>query len=280
MKIFFLVTISVIILNQMVLAQDNSKKGFAIYLLPDNIKSNKLATLDLRKLKPFGKPFIAQNEIISYQKETHGFQIDYLASDRLKKLQIPVSGKPFAVFIGDKAIYTGAFWTSISSQSFDGVIINKQKAIGNPPYYSNTDYPILTLETGYPTSEKFKGNDPRSDERILKNLEQNELLYEYFETVGKCQKLIGTGKRHASYVFTFSLDSTVNGNFPEKLYTFEQFADFGGTKMLSLLEANKGLKIGENPVSAFDSNKKILLKLSIQVKSSEPKIYLEDFWVK
>lgn len=263
----------------MVLAQNNSPKGFNIYLFP-SVKTDQLSTLDLKKLKPKGKPFIAESEILHYQKETHEFQIDYIASDRFKELKIPVSGLSFAVFVGDEAIYAGAFWTSLSSKSFGGIVINKEKAIGKQPYYSNSDFPFLKLELGYPSAEHFKEKDLRADEKIFKALENGGLLYEYFEAVGKCKNIVGTGKRHASWIFTFKLDSTVNENFPNKEHTFELFADFGGSKILSLLETDSGLKIGDNPQSAFNSDKEIVLKYSIQMKPISPKILLRDFWAK
>jgi len=41
-------------------------KDFALYLLPPNIKAPDLSKLDIRKLKPSGKPFITANDIAWY----------------------------------------------------------------------------------------------------------------------------------------------------------------------------------------------------------------------
>lgn len=186
MKIFFLFFVSLIVFCQMISAQNNSPKEFAIYLLPGNIKSNQLSKLDLKKLKPTGKPLVSQSEIHYYQKETHEFRIDYIASDRIKKINQRGGTQPFAVFVGNEAIYVGAFWKSVLSQSFDGVVIDTFKAVGNPPYYSNSDYPILTLEPGYPSPAYFKSADLRADSRIFKALEDAGKLYEAVVLVVTC----------------------------------------------------------------------------------------------
>ncbi len=271
MKIFFLALISLVCFCQMVFAQNKSSKGFSIYLLPANIKPGQLSKLNLKKLKPIGKPFVGSDEILLYQKETHEFQIDFKASERLKKLIIPVNGKPFAVFIGEEAIYTGAFWTSISSQSFEGIIINKEKAIGNPPYFSNTDYPILSLELGYPSPKYFKNADSRSDSRIFKALQDAGKLYQEVELVVTCKKIVGTGKRRASFIFTLPVVAVTKGEFDEKELTLEIYDG----KMLAEFDAEGKMLIGEN--TNFNQKQEVILKLSKQVGKNKPDWFLKGF---
>lgn len=271
MKIFFLALVSLIVFCQMVLAQDNSPKGFAIYLLPGNIKSNQLSKLDLKKLKPTGKPLISQSEIQYYQKETHEFQIDYIAADRIKKINDRGGTAPFAVFIGNEAIYVGAFWKSILSSTFDGIIINTFKAVGNPPYYSGSDFPVLTLELGYPSPEYFKSADLRADSRIFKALKDAGKLYEDVELVVTCNKIVGTGKRRMSFIFTLPVVSVTKGEFAEKEITLELFDG----KMLAEFDAERNARIGEN--TNFDLKQEVILKLSKQVGKEKPDWFLREY---
>lgn len=256
----------------MVSAQNNSPKGFAIYALPANFKSNQLSKLDLKKLKPTGMSLIvSENEIIYYQKETHEFKIDYIASDRIKKIHRRGGTQPFAVFVGNEAIYVGSFWKSILSSTFEGVIIDTYKTVGNPPYYSNSDYPILTLELGYPSDEYFKGADLRADSRIFKALEEAGKLYEDLELVVTCRNIYGTGKRRASYVFTLPIVSVTKGEFDEKEIKIELFDG----KMLAEFDAETNVRIGK--FTDFNQKQEVILKLSKQVGKEKPDWFLREY---
>lgn len=267
MKIVFLVLISIIIFCQIVFGQANPKR-FSIYLLSPKIKSNQLASLDLKTVKPYGEPLVEIGDISSYLKDTHEIRFDWSGADRLKRKKDLLKGKSFAVFVNDEAIYTGAFWTKIYSQSFDGVYIDLDEIEG--------EFPKVKLNLGYPTEKFFTGNDPRSDERIFTELAKGGFLYEQLEAVGKLKKIIATGKRHASWIFTFSLDSIIKGKYPEKEITFEKFSDFGGGKLVALLKADDTSRIGESLESRLNFDKEIILSFEIQVKSENPGIRLVD----
>jgi len=271
MKIFFLAFVSLTVFCQIAFAQNDSSTGFAVYLLPEDITPNQLKNLDLKKLKPIGKPFIAENDIQFYQKETHAFRIGYLAAERLKKINDGKSGRTFAVFVGNEAIYAGAFWKSISSQSFDGIIIDPFKSVGKPPYYSNSDYPILTLELGYPSPAYFKSIDLRADSRIFKALENTGKLYEKLELVVKCKKITASGKRRPSSYFEFEIVTVTKGEFKDKEIQFELFDG----KLLPELDAELGWGAGENV--EFNPDREIVLEMSKQVGKEKPKWFLIDY---
>src|SRR5215213_6298804 len=123
--LFFCSSLMIFFYCQAIFAQDNSaKSSFNLYLLPDNIKANQLSKLKIGKLKPTGKPFLSGRHIFRYIKDTHEIQLDYTGALQLKKLKVPVSGKPFVVFAGGEAVYTGAFRQGFSSISFKGVAID------------------------------------------------------------------------------------------------------------------------------------------------------------
>ncbi len=271
MKIFFLALISLLFFCQMVLAQNKSEKGFAIYLLPEKITPDDVSKLDLKKLKPKGTPIVAENEIQYYQKDTHQFRIDYTASKRLKQLQNRGCCNPFAVFVGDEAIYVGAFWKNSSSQSFDGIIINTEEVLGNPPYNSNTDYPVLTLELGFLSPEYFKSADLRSDSRIFKALQAAGKLYEEVELFVTCKTIVGTGKRRASFIFTLPVVAVTKGEFAEKEITIELFDG----KLLDEFDAESKMFIGEN--NNFNNKQEVILKISKQVGKEKPDWFLIEY---
>ena len=256
----------------MVFAQNSAKKEFAIYLLPENIQTYQHSlNFDFKNLKPTGKPFISQNEIIYYQKETHKFKVDFYASKRLKQINNRDGTKPFAVFVGNEAIYVGAIRKNNLSQSFDGIVIDTFKAVGNPPYYSNSDYPILTLELGHPSAENFKDTDLRADSRIFKALEESGKLYEEVELVVICNNIVGTGKRRPSFVFTLPVVNVTKGEFVEKKITIELFDG----KLLAEFDAESRMFIGEN--TNFNKKQEVILKISKQVGKEKPDWFLIEY---
>ena len=68
------------------------------------------------------------------------------------------------VCVNKEPIYWGAFWTPISSISFNGVTIWKP--------YSTQGQKIIVLTLGYPSSSFYGGEDPRNDARVLDSLEK------------------------------------------------------------------------------------------------------------
>jgi hypothetical protein len=114
------------------------------------------------------KPIIATSDIISYNAPTHEITLTAGAFERITSLEVPVRGKSFVVCVDKKPIYWGAFWTSLSSMSFDGVTI--WKLFGTQQ--SNT----IKLELGYPSQSFYNGEDPRGNPEIMQALEKTGKL--------------------------------------------------------------------------------------------------------
>ena len=68
------------------------------------------------------------------------------------------------VCIDKQPVYWGAFWTPISSQSFDGVTI-WQPMLLQEPY-------IIILQLGYPSNSFYGGEDPRNNQEIFDSLDK------------------------------------------------------------------------------------------------------------
>ena len=82
---------------------------------------------------------------------------------RLESSRLSMGGLPFVVCAGGEPIYGGALWTSYSSATYDGIVIDVYPARFGKP---------LPMRLGYPSPEWFTGEDLRSDPRIHRSLEE------------------------------------------------------------------------------------------------------------
>ncbi|MDD5398067.1 MAG: hypothetical protein PHU70_03195 [Dehalococcoidia bacterium] len=137
-------------------------EGFAIYLTEGDIPPSQMPILSHVDLA--GQPVIAMKDIISYNVITHEILLTADAFDRISRLDVPVRGRSFVVCVDRQPIYWGAFWTPISSQSFDGVTIMKPLGSRDPK--------VIQIESGYPSSSFFKGEDPRNNLDVMRSLQQ------------------------------------------------------------------------------------------------------------
>jgi len=109
---------------------------------------------------------ISDKEIVSYNKTSHEIRLTEEGVRKIEVLsyEVPMHGKLFVVKLNNKMIYNGSFWSPISSVSASGIVIDTF-------VQDNT----ITIEAGYPSSEFFKGIDPRNSSEI----------FEFFRRVGK-----------------------------------------------------------------------------------------------
>ncbi len=138
---------------------------FTIYLVNEDISTEEARQTPLNQLELEEIPLIADTDIITYSAASHNIELTQSAYQRLLAFQdlpgIDIDGMPFVVCVGDTRIYMGAFWTPLSSLSFDGVVIMLP---------SDRDKRTINITLGYPSSWAFKGVDPRLDQRILNAL--------------------------------------------------------------------------------------------------------------
>jgi hypothetical protein len=161
-KIIPLIMVMVLMGTSVFAAGCSSRKGegFAIYLTEDDVLPARMRALSHINLA--AEPFIALKDVISYNQQTHELKLTPETFKKVIELEVPVQGKSFLVCVDRSIIYFGAFWTPVSSISFDGVTIWK-------PYASDIKE-IVTLELGYPAESFYGGIDPRNDEKILSSL--------------------------------------------------------------------------------------------------------------
>jgi hypothetical protein len=136
-------------------------EGFAIYLTKDDVPPAQMAALSHVDIAE--APVISLTDIIYYNAQTHELKLTAAAFARLASLEVPVRGRSFLVCIDKRPVYGGAFWTPVSSISYDGVTIWKP--------FNATGPQIITLELGYPSSSFYGGQDPRGNAEVMKSLE-------------------------------------------------------------------------------------------------------------
>jgi len=129
-----------------------SSEGFGIYLL----KNNELV--------------ISDDEIVWYNKSSHEIKLTEEGVEKIQALKVEsaIYGEPFVLKISNQEIYSGSFWTPISSVSYHGIAIVT---------LVNTTDNRIKLENGYP-SGSFQDADPRNDPRI----------FDHFQKLGKLRQ--------------------------------------------------------------------------------------------
>jgi hypothetical protein len=140
-------------------------EDFAIYLVAGGLPATEISNYELDEIELQSEPVLSVDDVLSYTAESHEMQLTREAYERIQglyTLPVEVRGMPFVVAVGEERIYGGAFWTPLSSLIYEGVIICQ-------PF--DADHTVITLSLGYPSPEAFRGQDPRSDPRILNALE-------------------------------------------------------------------------------------------------------------
>lgn len=146
---------------------------FAIYLVGDpqitgpDLKNYTIDQLPLNEI-----PIITTDDLVSYDWERHGINLTedaYLRLITIFYYGLPSSGVPFVVVAYEQPVYAGAFWTPLSSLSFDGVVILQ-------PFDPAAQ--TLYISLGYPVEDNFTGADPRAHPRLQQALEDAGVIRE------------------------------------------------------------------------------------------------------
>jgi hypothetical protein len=134
-----------------------------IYLPAQPLSGRDILAADLSKLTLQAAPLIPASEILFYSRLTHDLTLAPAALERLAGLRVPVNGLGFVVCLDDVPLFAGAFWTPISSLSFEGLTIE---------VLMDVNQKAVHLYSGYPRMDAPLPNDPREDPRFLRALEE------------------------------------------------------------------------------------------------------------
>jgi hypothetical protein len=140
---------------------------FAIYLVKGQLSGVDTLGKSADQLALEDQPLLTSRDIVGYDPSLHEIELNNEAYHRIQAVfptPVKTDGIPFVVAIGKEPLYAGAFWTPLSSLSFDGVVIlQPMDPSGN----------AIRIELGYPGPEAFTGSDPRADPRILHSLKRD-----------------------------------------------------------------------------------------------------------
>ena len=163
MKKYLLLTLLVLLCCLGTACRPAQAGEFSLYLV-DGLTTAEAVQGDLQTLPLAAEPLLTAGDIKWYDFETHEMELTRAAYKRIQgvfPMPVRVDGIPFVVRAGEETVYMGAFWTPVSSLSFDGVVIME-------PW--EKDVRVIRIGVGYPTSD-FAASDPRSDPRIRQALE-------------------------------------------------------------------------------------------------------------
>jgi len=138
-----------------------SGEGFALYFPAEEIPPSDVTSISHLRLA--GSSFISSMDVVSYSRASHTIELTSEALNKIRELEIPTSGRVFVIAVDCQPVYWGAFWTPLSSEIFDGVVILTTPA---------TDGNSVHLQLGYPSDSYFTGDDPRSNPVIIQALEK------------------------------------------------------------------------------------------------------------
>ncbi len=145
-------------------ATGKQNKDFAFYLLGNNINREDIQKIELSKVMLRKPPIFTINDIIAYSRTKHSLKLTKEAFERFGEIAI---GRPFAICLGDSAVYLGVVWSQIYSSSFDGVV-----AVSS----IEKDSAKIQILAGYPNESYFIGADPRPNQAILSSIARHKKL--------------------------------------------------------------------------------------------------------
>jgi len=134
---------------------DEPKPRFGLYLV-------KVPDADLAQAELESRPLLTEQDLASYDWQTHALTLTESAKKKISDLKVGVSGKQFVIVADRQRCYQGAFWTGLSSISHDHPVIEVDN------FNADGKGLVVEIQRAYPTA-KFAaaGDDPRPDPRIL-----------------------------------------------------------------------------------------------------------------
>jgi hypothetical protein len=134
---------------------------FGLWLLADeDLTAVQAATLPLASLPLAFQPLLALLSVSYYSQSSHRLALDSWYSGAYLVNSLPelgTGGVPFVVTVDEERVYLGAFFTSLSSEGFDGPVIVVED-IGETSF---------VIEPSYPGNEPLPEPDPRADPRLM-----------------------------------------------------------------------------------------------------------------
>lgn len=142
----------------------NIEGNINVFLLEEYNKSENSSQILSDGIVLSDAPLLYYDDLLEYNANDYAFKLTPEASDKLTDL----FGSAFAVTLGTEIIYTGYFWSSLSSQIVDWLIVELLKA--------ETDDEMV-VQLGYPgVIDGWIIPDKRNDKRILSVFARDDKL--------------------------------------------------------------------------------------------------------
>jgi hypothetical protein len=168
----YLILLIVMLLGVALLSGCGRKKepDFAIFLALTEMTAEDVLAVPPDDLTLSDTAVLTMEDVVSYDPGAYELTLTEDAVGRIRQMGVPMGGLPFVVVAQGERVYTGAFWTPVSSLSYPGTAAMLSL---------EEDAVTLRFDLGYPASpELFEGVDLRNDERILKAFSKAEKLNE------------------------------------------------------------------------------------------------------
>lgn len=135
----------------------------------------------------------SEDDLLSYNSSNGIFTFTKEGADKMKSFQTSsyidagLYQKSFVAKLGDEEIYSGKFWTNLSSMSESGIVMTDV-------VFVNPEYNTLTVSSGYPSG---LNNEQINDARLIQHFK-------------KIDKLIQSGEFTSQISEAVSKDSTIS----------------------------------------------------------------------
>jgi hypothetical protein len=135
--------------------------GFGIYLLDT------------------GELVLSEDHVRAYYQDSHTIELNeegimkwnsYQTYTAEPKLKDTLFSRDFVLKIGEKEIYRGKFYSTVSSMSYDGVVII------DALFELDDEHNTIQIEFGYPWSHSNTEGDPRNSPEVISFFEGRGLL--------------------------------------------------------------------------------------------------------
>lgn len=131
----------------------DSNSKFAVYLTDTNLE------------------VFSEDDLISYNPVKSQFKFTEAGAEKMKAYQTTtyINGglyqKSFVAKLGDEELYSGKFWTNLSSSSYPGIVISDVFMI-------SPEYNTLTVASQYPGDTNLENDELIKDKRIIEHFKE------------------------------------------------------------------------------------------------------------
>lgn len=98
-------------------------KNVELYLIESYETTTHRCHIDENTVITKSNPIVYYSDIISYDPNQYIFELSEESQNRIKELKYSLQEIPFAVKVNNEIVYTGYFWSAISSDACDWITI-------------------------------------------------------------------------------------------------------------------------------------------------------------